>query len=32
MISGERARDKLIRIDGAQLAEVAGTLGIERGR
>jgi hypothetical protein len=32
VISGERARDKLIRIDGVQLAEVAGTLGIERGR
>jgi uncharacterized protein (TIGR00251 family) len=28
VVSGERARDKLVRIDGVQLAEVAGTLGI----
>ena len=29
VVSGERARDKLVRIDGVQLAEVAGTLGID---
>ena len=31
VVSGERARDKLVRIDGLQLAEVAGTLGINTG-